>query len=182
MALRASRARRSAGAGKTFTGAQMICELVRRGRTVGITANSHKVIRNLSDVVIQSADQRGLDLHCCQKKPAEMEDAQPHLSFARSNKDVFTALSETAMVGAGTVWLWAAPEAFERVDVLFVDEAAQMSLANVLAASLDRWSETASCSSWGPMGGTRRQPRECRCDAHKRFCTSGESVAQLSGR
>ena len=39
------------------------------------------------------------------------------------------------MVGAGTVWLWAAPEAFEEVDVLFVDEAAQMSLANVLAVS-----------------------------------------------
>src|SRR5438309_4068230 len=39
------------------------------------------------------------------------------------------------MVGGGTAWLWAAPEAFETVDVLFVDEAAQMSLANVLAVS-----------------------------------------------
>jgi uncharacterized protein len=39
------------------------------------------------------------------------------------------------MVGAGTAWLWATPEAFETVDVLFVDEAAQMSLANVLAVS-----------------------------------------------
>jgi uncharacterized protein len=38
-------------------------------------------------------------------------------------------------VGAGTAWVWAAPEAFEIVDVLFVDEAAQMSLANVLAVS-----------------------------------------------
>jgi hypothetical protein len=97
-----------------------------------------------------------------------MEDAQPHLSFARSNKDVFTALGETAMVGAGTVWLWAAPEAFERVDVLFVDEAAQMSLANVLAASLDRWSETASCSSWGPMGGRADASRESVDATHTR--------------
>ena len=64
-----------------------------------------------------------------------MEDAQPHLSFARSNKDLFAALGSTAMVGGGTAWLWAAPEAFETVDVLFVDEAAQMSLANVLAVS-----------------------------------------------
>ncbi len=39
------------------------------------------------------------------------------------------------MVGYGTAWQWAAPEAFETVDVLFVDEAAQMSLANVLAVS-----------------------------------------------
>jgi uncharacterized protein len=122
------------GSGKTFTGAQMICELVRQGRTVGITANSHKVIRNLIDAVIEAAEKQGLDLHCCQK-PAEVEDAQPRFSFARSNKELFAALGNTAMVGAGTAWVWAAPEAFETVDVLFVDEAAQMSLANVLAVS-----------------------------------------------
>ena len=38
-------------------------------------------------------------------------------------------------MAAGTAWLWARPEAMETVDVLFVDEAAQMSLANVLAVS-----------------------------------------------
>jgi uncharacterized protein len=35
----------------------------------------------------------------------------------------------------GTAWLWAPPEFAGSVDVLFVDEAGQMSLANVLAAS-----------------------------------------------
>jgi predicted RecB family nuclease len=122
------------GAGKTYTGAQMICELVRHGRTVGITANSHKVIRNLIDETIEAAGKQGLDLNCCQKA-GEMEDAQSHLSFARSNAELFAALGSTAMVGGGTAWLWACPEAFETVDVLFVDEAAQMSLANVLAVS-----------------------------------------------
>ena len=43
------------GAGKTFTGARMICELVRQGKKVGITAMSHKVIRNLLDEVIRAA-------------------------------------------------------------------------------------------------------------------------------
>lgn len=38
-------------------------------------------------------------------------------------------------VSAGTAWFWSRPDAFEAVDVLFVDEAAQMSLANVLAVS-----------------------------------------------
>jgi uncharacterized protein len=112
----------------------MICELVRHGRTVGITANSHKVIRNLIDAAIEAAEKCDLELHCCQKV-AEKKDAQPHLSFVRNNKDLFAALGNTAMVGAGTAWLWAAPEAFETVDVLFVDEAAQMSLADVLAVS-----------------------------------------------
>ena len=36
-------------------------------------------------------------------------------------------------VAAGTAWLWAAEKSQEMVDVLFVDEAGQMSLANVLA-------------------------------------------------
>lgn len=38
-------------------------------------------------------------------------------------------------VDAGTAWLWARPEAFEGLNVLVVDEVAQMSLANVLAIS-----------------------------------------------
>src|SRR5208337_2660018 len=32
------------GAGKTYTGAAMVCALVAAGKTVGVTANSHKVI------------------------------------------------------------------------------------------------------------------------------------------
>lgn len=122
------------GAGKTFTGARMICELVRRGKTVGITANSHKVIRNLIDETIKAADELGIDLQCCQKAD-EVEDPQHRLTFAKSNEDLFAALRGGAAVGGGTAWLWSRPEAFETVDVLFVDEAAQMSLANVLAVS-----------------------------------------------
>lgn len=123
------------GAGKTFTGAQMICELVRRGKKVGITANSHKVIRNLIDATIKAADELEIDLQCCQKAD-EVENRQPRLSFAKRNEDLFAALSGgAASVGGGTAWLWSRPDAFETVDVLFVDEAAQMSLANVLAVS-----------------------------------------------
>ena len=122
------------GAGKTFTGARMICEFVRQGKTVGITANSHKVIRNLIDAAIDAADEMDVDLQCCHKA-AEMEEAQHRLCFAKKNDDLFAALGTTVSVGGGTAWLWSRPEAFETIDVLFVDEAAQMSLANVLAVS-----------------------------------------------
>ena len=44
-------------------------------------------------------------------------------------------LHDGAQVVAGTAWLWAREDYFEAVDVLFVDEAGQMSLANVLALS-----------------------------------------------
>jgi len=122
------------GAGKTYTGAHMICELVRHGKTVGITANSHKVIRNLIDEVIKLADKSGIELHCCQK-PDEMEDPQPRLTFAKRSEDLDAALGTTAQVGGGTAWHWSREEAFESIDVLFVDEAAQMSLADVVAVS-----------------------------------------------
>lgn len=122
------------GAGKTFTGAQMICELVRQGKTVGITANSHKVIRNLINKAIELADEQGLDLTCCQKAD-EVEEPQHRLTFAKTSEDLIAALGTTAQVGGGTAWHWSREDAFDTVDVLFVDEAAQMALADVLAVS-----------------------------------------------
>ena len=112
----------------------MICELVRQGKTVGITANSHKVIRNLIDEVIKAADELGVDLQCCHKAD-EMQSPQHRLSFAKKSEDLLRSLGTTVAVGGGTAWLWSRPDAFAAVDVLFVDEAAQMSLANVLAVS-----------------------------------------------
>lgn len=122
------------GAGKTYTGARMICALVRRGKTVGITANSHKVIRNLIDEVIKEADKLGMEL-VCQQKADEVGEARHRLTFARRSEDLLAAIGHGVNVGGGTAWLWSRPDAFESVDVLFVDEAAQMSLANVIAVS-----------------------------------------------
>ena len=67
----------------------------------------------------------------------EIEDRADRIChLPRSNKDLFAALGthrhgrRAVRRGSGL-----APDAFETVDVLFVDEAAQMSLANVLAVS-----------------------------------------------
>jgi superfamily I DNA and/or RNA helicase len=43
--------------------------------------------------------------------------------------------SRSALVAAGTGWLWARSEMHQAVDVLFIDEAGQMCLADVLAVS-----------------------------------------------
>ncbi|MCB1013222.1 MAG: AAA family ATPase, partial [Microthrixaceae bacterium] len=125
------------GAGKTFTGARMICELVRAGKKVGITALSHKVIRNLLDEAVDAAEQQRLLIRCTQKvkdKPAKW-DGDPIREVGTNKAVVDQLASGEAQVGAGTSWLWAREEMFEAVDVLFVDEAGQMSLANVLAVS-----------------------------------------------
>src|SRR5690606_13711219 len=49
------------GSGKTYTGAHMIIALVQAGKKVGITAVSHKVIRNLSCAVLREAQKKGID-------------------------------------------------------------------------------------------------------------------------
>ena len=121
------------GTGKSFTGARMICELVKQGKKVGITANSHKVIRNLIDKSIEAALEDGIDLQVIQKAK-EPESDQAHLSFARTNEGVFDALvSGAVQVAGGTHFLWSRQDATNALDVLFIDEAAQMSLANVLS-------------------------------------------------
>lgn len=122
------------GAGKTHTGARMICVLVQAGKTVGVTANSHKVIRNLLNAVVTAADEMGIDVQCMQK-PADKEDDVHRLRFATKAPELLGAIGHGVHVGGGTAWLWASPDAAEAVDVLFIDEAAQMALANVLAVS-----------------------------------------------
>ncbi len=125
------------GAGKTFTAARMVCELVRNGARVGITANSHKVIVNLLDTALAAAQERDLDMKAVRKISGKAADEpeDPRVTLATENDRVFGELAGGCQVAAGTAWLWARPEARDSVDVLFVDEAAQMSLANVLAIS-----------------------------------------------
>ena len=122
------------GSGKTYTGARMITEMVNAGLRVGVTANSHKVIRNLLDEVGRAADEIGIDLTCIQKVSEEATD-EPRLRFTTDNATCLSALDDDCRVAGGTAWFWTRPDAADAVDVLFVDEAAQMSLANVLAVS-----------------------------------------------
>jgi uncharacterized protein len=122
------------GAGKTYIGARMICALVAQGKTVGVTANSHKVIRNLLDAVREATEEMGVNVQCVQK-PSEMEPDQFGLRFVDKNAELLDAIGNGSNVAGGTAWLWASPDAADAVDVLFIDEAAQMSLANVLAVS-----------------------------------------------
>ena len=79
------------GSGKTYTGARMITEMVNAGLRVGVTANSHKVIRNLLDEVGRAADEIGIDLTCIQKVSEEATD-EPRLRFTTDNATCLSAL------------------------------------------------------------------------------------------
>jgi AAA domain-containing protein/RNase H-like protein len=125
------------GSGKTYIGARMILELVKNGRRVGITATSHKVIGNLLDAVCDAAREAELSLRVIQKVTNKADGfIDDMVTVTTKNEDVPAALaSGEAQVAAGTAWLWAREEMANSADVLFVDEAGQVSLAYALAAS-----------------------------------------------
>lgn len=113
----------------------MICELVKRGKKIGVTALSHKVIRNLLDKVVEAAHEKGATGVRCMHRQTNGEESEG-VAVAKSDKEALEALcSGKANVLGGTSWLWSPEPAFEAVDVLFIDEAGQMSLADVLALS-----------------------------------------------
>jgi uncharacterized protein len=122
------------GSGKTTTGADMILDLVSAGKRVGVTAISHKVIGNLLEKVCEKALERGLRPRIMQKAEEQERCQSDGVLFATSNKEIEEAVNSAAVdVVAGTAWLFASEGFFGKLDVLFVDEAGQMSLANVLA-------------------------------------------------
>lgn len=122
------------GSGKSYTGGRMIAELVRRRHRIGITAVSHKVISNLLQYACSTARAANIRLNAVQK--ANDTDGCPDrmVEQVNENEEILQALrSGTPDVIAGTPWLWARSEMANSVEVLFVDEAGQMSLADVLA-------------------------------------------------
>ncbi|MGY1843753.1 TM0106 family RecB-like putative nuclease [Modestobacter sp. SYSU DS0875] len=124
------------GAGKTHTGARAVVDLIRAGRRVGLTASSHKVIGNLLDAVMAAAREAGTPVRALQKADDVQRCRDRDVQCVGTNGQVVDALDggDVDLV-AGTSWLFAREELAGRLDVLVVDEAGQLSLANTLAVS-----------------------------------------------
>lgn len=123
------------GSGKTTVGAEMIVDLVHQGKRVGVTANSHHVIGNLLTKTAECAAKRGVLVRIGQK-PASGEPPTCTTAEELDNDDVLDRLQEhTIDVVGGTSWLWSREGLAGSLDVLFIDEAGQVSLANTIAVA-----------------------------------------------
>jgi uncharacterized protein len=124
------------GSGKTYLGAEVAVELVRRGLKVGVTANSHRVIGHLLDKIAERAAAGGVAVRIGQKADESGASASKSARPFKSYQELRAALdSDEIDVVGGTAWLWSRPEFGLAVDLLIVDEAGQLSLANTLAVS-----------------------------------------------
>jgi uncharacterized protein len=125
------------GTGKTYTAARMILDLVDAGKRVGVTAQSHRVIANLLEAVQRAAAAERRFVRIGQRYDGD-DDAGNGFGIERIAKsdDVAPGLARRAWdVVGGTSWLWAREDLEEALDVLFVDEAGQVSLATVCAVA-----------------------------------------------
>ncbi|MBP8699233.1 MAG: TM0106 family RecB-like putative nuclease [Syntrophorhabdaceae bacterium] len=119
------------GAGKTYTGSHIIAELLKKGKRVGVSSNSHKAINNLLSHVERVASQNGIVFHGVKKSTKEESEFNGrYIHDVFSNED---ALSIEWQLVAGTAWLFSDPWADKSFDYLFVDEAGQVALANLIA-------------------------------------------------
>ncbi|MDQ6847672.1 MAG: TM0106 family RecB-like putative nuclease [Candidatus Dormibacteraeota bacterium] len=125
------------GSGKTHTGAAAILDLVTAvpRRPVAVTALSHRAITHLVSRVCAEARRRGVTIRVMQRSDDRGCD-DPQVECVGSHAPIVDALHEgTVDVVAGTAWLLAREELSGRFDTLVVDEAGQLSVANVLAVA-----------------------------------------------
>src|SRR5204863_472707 len=113
-------------------GARMIRDVVAKGKRVGVTATGHKVIGHMLKEVAEAAPTARLG-HLG-KEPLDF----PGLTIEEftDNDDALDAITHGRIdVLGATAFFWGRADCAGAVDVLFVDEAGQMSLANALAVS-----------------------------------------------
>ena len=125
------------GAGKTYTGSRMIAALLADGCRVGIMSNSHKAVNHLMAGAVREAMLAGVHFSAVKKATAgrpetELDEAGVPVTNSHSNADVWR--SKGQLIG-GTAWLFADQAADQALDYLFVDEAGQVALANLVAAA-----------------------------------------------
>jgi uncharacterized protein len=122
------------GSGKTWQGAKAAIALMRAGRRVGVTSLSHKAIGKLLSEIEREAREQGFSFRG-RKKSSGDEDTRFEGEYVDSRDDWRELLDEELPLVAGTTWLFAREELTGFCDTLIVDEAGQVSLADVIAVA-----------------------------------------------
>ncbi len=136
------------GVGKTFTAAYIIKELIKKSKKIGISANSHKVIFNLLKKVEELSMKENLNFTGFHKPGSTAEKRYEDSKFIKNTgrikvgtKQYVDQMEEEfkkmeANLFSGTAWCFSRPICDQKLDYIFIDEAGQLSIADVVAISL----------------------------------------------
>jgi len=121
------------GSGKTHTGAHIILALIKAGKKVGVTSNSHSAINNLLQKTEEIAKKNNVSFKGVKKSNKEEESTHINGELIKdvfNNKDV---LKDDIQLIAGTAWLFSDANLDSQLDYLFIDEAGQLAIARTVA-------------------------------------------------
>lgn len=124
------------GTGKTYTGSHLIASLLKAGKRVAVSSNSHKAINNLLEAVDKRMEESGRSYFGMKKvsKPEHVVNSK-FIENIGSDETILKADPPPQLVG-GTAWTLAKSGFRESFDYLFIDEAGQVSLANTIALGM----------------------------------------------
>ena len=123
------------GSGKTYTAAHIILQLIKKGKRVGVTANSHKAILNILKMIHEQNQERLV--FQCQKVRDSKSHSEEKNSLQKIPIELVNAnqINKSARVVGGTTFFFSRKTEETAYDYLFVDEASQVSLSNMVAAA-----------------------------------------------
>ncbi len=122
------------GTGKTFTASRIIGALLKNGKRVGISSNSHKAINNLLFGVVEYCKKEKIKANFfCSKNTDEKLIEDLGIQVIKTS-EITTLLSDASVVGT-TAWGFSREDVADEFDYLFIDEAGQVSVANLIAMS-----------------------------------------------
>lgn len=129
------------GAGKTYTSSHIIVDLIKLGKKIGVTSNSHKAIHNLLEKVESVAAEKGVQFHGIKKATSGNDETIFDGQFIRSETktdNMSPNKNMSADIFAGTAWTFSSPHFANvmnepQLDYLFIDEAGQVATANIVA-------------------------------------------------
>lgn len=123
------------GAGKTYTGSHLIVALLQSRKRIAVTSNSHKAINNLLSGVEAVAREQGFAFRGAKKASRGNPDSEFDTDNIESIYD-YDELGNAFDLVAGTAWVFSRPEHDQQFDYLFVDEAGQVAVANLVAMGI----------------------------------------------
>jgi uncharacterized protein len=117
----------------------MAIALMKAGKRVGVTSLSHKAIHNLLRAIEHESERQGFEFRGAKRGDEGSANTAFDGRWIRTSEDPDVCADPSYDLVAGTAWAMTRPatdlHAVERpLDVLFVDEAGQLALADVLAA------------------------------------------------
>ena len=124
------------GTGKTTQASNAIAELISKGKKIGVSANSHRVIHNLISKVESVCEKKKINFLGLKKGNSNNEESVyegKFISTSFDDKNYEGFLAGDYQLFAGTKYHFPKVHYDQKLDYMFVDEAGQLTTADIIA-------------------------------------------------